>query len=157
MGARRYTKKAPVLPHQKRAMLVQTKALYDKADAAFAPFSCPATAECCQLAKTQRPPWLWPSEWQVLVAALVRQGRPLPPPREDGACPLLDETGQRCTVYEDRPLGCRTFFCHRIRGPSRQPVEVMNALLVRLERLNVELDEHASPQPLPQYFEGNHD
>src|SRR5205823_5208735 len=83
-----------------------TRAIYRLADAAFARWSCPSSGECCQLAKTGRQPWLWPSEWKLIAA---RKG----PPRADGGCPFLDAAGARCTVYADRPLGCRTFFCGR--------------------------------------------
>lgn len=132
----------------------ETRAVYRLADALYAPYSCPATAECCQLTQTQRQPWLWPSEWRVLEDAAVAQHGALPPARADGACPLLDATGRHCTVYEGRPLGCRTFFCHRIRGPARQPTLEMNALLERLERIN-RADEESDAQPLQmlEWFE----
>ncbi len=107
----------------------ETRAIYAKADALWSRWSCPASGECCQLAKTQREPWLYPSEWRVLT-----RGRPLPPARADGACPFLVEG--RCSRYADRPLGCRTFFCDRVRGPSSQPALKMNELLERLARIN---------------------
>ncbi|HZH03275.1 MAG TPA: YkgJ family cysteine cluster protein [Myxococcaceae bacterium] len=120
------------------------RAIYERADAAFSAFSCPGTAECCQLLKTGLEPWLWPSEWLTLEAWLVRERRPRPlPPRQDLGCPLLDAEGMRCTVYGARPLGCRTYFCHRIRGPARQPTEVMNGLQRRLEVLH-----EGEPKPL---------
>ncbi|MGC3998833.1 MAG: YkgJ family cysteine cluster protein [Anaeromyxobacter sp.] len=59
---------------------------------------------------TKRQPYLWPSEWRVLMEHLKREKRALPPPRADGACPFLDASGKRCSVYEARPFGCRTFF-----------------------------------------------
>ena len=43
-------------PHRVRASLVQLRALYRHADAAYAPFSCPASGECCQLSTTRREP-----------------------------------------------------------------------------------------------------
>ena len=108
----------------------ETRVIYEKADALWSKWSCPATAECCQLKVTQRQPWLYPSEWRVLT-----RGRPLPQQRTDGACPFLDASG-RCSRYADRPLGCRTFFCHRIEGPPTQPAVEMNKLLERLGRVN---------------------
>ena len=110
--------------------LRETRVIYEKADALWARWSCPASGECCQLKATGRQPWLYPSEWRVLT-----DGRPLPPPRADGACPFLDARG-RCSRYADRPLGCRTFFCHRIKGPASQPALEMNKLLERLGRVN---------------------
>lgn len=127
----------------------ETHAVYAKADAIWAKHSCPASGECCQLAVTKRQPWLWPSEWAVLVG----EG-PLPAPRADGACPFLSGAG-RCTRYASRPLGCRTFFCHRIKGPERHPVLEMDALLTRLEHANLDDDEEAQPKPLLEWYEAS--
>src|SRR6185295_5725337 len=96
-------------------------ALYRQADSAYERFSCPSSAECCQLRRRGRQPWLWPVESAALEDALRRQGRRVPEPRADGGCPLLDEAGRRCTVYEDRPFGCRTYFCDRASG-GRHPL-----------------------------------
>jgi uncharacterized protein len=132
--------------HAQRKAVRELRALYRLADAAYRPFSCPGTAECCQLATTKREPWLWPVEWALLLEAA---GGRRPPPRADGGCPFLDAEGKRCTVYADRPLGCRTFFCHRIRGPGREPLEAMALLSERLERLAQGLDPGCeAPRPL---------
>ncbi|MBX7117213.1 MAG: YkgJ family cysteine cluster protein [Myxococcaceae bacterium] len=126
----------------------ETRAVYRLADALYAPYSCPATAECCQLTRTRRQPWLWPSEWRVLREGVLKTHGVVPLSRPDGACPLLDATGKHCTVYANRPFGCRTFFCHRIRGPSQQPVIAMNGLLERLERINQREDDELPAEPL---------
>jgi hypothetical protein len=132
--------------------LRELRALYRQADAAYAPFSCPASGECCQLAVTGRQPWLWAPEWLLLT-----RGRPLPPPRADGGCPWLDASGKRCGVYADRPFGCRTFFCSRIRGPSRQPAEAVDTLLRRLERVSQRLMPSLSgPRPLLEWHAEAH-
>ncbi len=129
---------------ERERALKEVRAIYRQADAAYAPYSCPASGECCQLAITRRQPWLWQPEW-----ALLSQKRPLPPPRADGGCPYLDATGLRCSVYADRPFGCRTFFCERIRGPARQPAETVAALLERLERVSQRVDPSLkAPRPL---------
>ncbi len=134
-------------PHEEARALQELRVLYRQADAAYAPFSCPASGECCQLAKTKRQPWLWAPEWKLLT-----HQRPLPPPRADGGCPYLDAAGLRCTVYADRPFGCRTFFCQRIRGPERQPAETVNALLERLERVSQRiLPSLTGPRPLLEW------
>jgi Fe-S-cluster containining protein len=127
-----------------RRAVTETKAVLTKADAAWARHGCPGTAECCQLAVTKRPPWLWPSEWKLLEHAR----RPLPPARADGGCPFLDEAGKRCTVYASRPLGCRTYFCHRIEGPAKLPKDETNALLERLKALNLAVDDEAEPRSI---------
>ncbi len=132
------------------AALTETRAVLRKADAEWSKHSCPATAECCQLKTTGRPPWLWPTEWALVMKKVKGV---LPPPRDDGGCPFLDTTGMRCTVYEDRPLGCRTFFCHRIRGPASVPADATNALFDRLRALNVALDDEAQVRSLPQWYE----
>lgn len=134
-----------------RRAIRETRAVLRQASEAWARHSCPGTSECCQLAQTKRPPWLWPSEWKVLEERLKREGRTLPPARADGGCPFLDTAGQRCTVYEDRPLGCRTFFCHRIAGPAKLPAEQTNALLERLRALNLEADDEAGPRSILEW------
>jgi Fe-S-cluster containining protein len=129
-----------------RAALQELGAVYRLADAAYRPYSCPGTAECCQLATTKREPWLWPVEWELLLSA---RGGQVPPPRSDGGCPFLDADGKRCSVYASRPFGCRTFFCHRIRGPAREPIEAVAVLSSRLERVAQTLDpDCTAPRPL---------
>ena len=54
-----------------RAALLETKAVLRLADRTWARWSCPSTAECCQLATTRRPPWLWPSEWAVRLVPFL--------------------------------------------------------------------------------------
>jgi hypothetical protein len=130
----------------RRAARLETRAVFRQADALYARTSCPASAECCQLAKTGRQPWLWPSEWLVLEERLLRDRRKVVQ-RADGACPLLTEAG-RCSVYEDRPFGCRTFFCGRATGPAAQPVAAVNALQERLARASQGFAPDAEPLPL---------
>ncbi|MEW6434722.1 MAG: YkgJ family cysteine cluster protein [Myxococcota bacterium] len=137
---------------ERRRARDETRHVLREGSRAWTPFSCPGTAECCQLAVTRCPPWLWPSEWEVLEDALRRAGRPLPPARADGGCPFLDAQGKRCTVYESRPLGCRTFFCHRVTGPTRVPANETNALLDRLAALNLAVDPHARPRSLLEWW-----
>lgn len=134
-----------------RRAVTETRAILQKASAAWSQHGCPGTAECCQLAVTKRLPYLWPSEWKLLEERLRRERRPLPPPRADGACPFLDAAGKRCTVYEDRPFGCRTFFCARITGPAKQPAEETHALLDRLRALNVATDDDAVPHSILEW------
>jgi len=133
-----------------RRALNETRALLSKADAVYRPYSCPASAECCRLKDTGRQPWLWPSEWALLMEHLKREGRTLPPKRDDGACPFL--VGERCGVYGARPFGCRTYFCHRAAGPKRQPLEETNALLERFAALHAEGGE---PKALLDWYDGD--
>ncbi len=130
-----------------RGAVEHTRRLLARAAALYAPFSCPATAECCHLATTSRPPWVWPTEWQLVLEALASQHRALPPARADGGCRLLDERG-RCSIYAARPFGCRTFFCHRRLGPADEPTAEVHALDDQLTRLNIARAPNAKPLPL---------
>lgn len=133
--------------------LRRLEGIYRKVDAAYAGHGCPGTAECCQVAMTQREPWLFAPEWWALLAELARAGRALPGPRPDGGCPFLDPAGRRCTVYSARPLGCRTFFCHRRTGPAREPVEKVDTAHRQLEALASEASDDAMPRPLRGWWE----
>jgi uncharacterized protein len=136
----------------RRTAFQELRAVYRLADAAYRPYSCPGTAECCQLASTKREPWLWPVEWEFLLAA---KGGVVPAPRADGGCPFLEADGLRCSVYASRPFGCRTFFCHRIRGPAREPIEAVALLSERLQRVAETLDADApAPRPLLAWADG---
>lgn len=135
-----------------RAALQETRALYRRADEAYAPFGCPASGECCQLATTRRLPYLWLPEWLLILERLRAEGRALPPARDDGGCPFLDEAGRRCTVYPDRPFGCRTFFCQRATGPARQPAEEVIRLSRRLEAASQALEpELTAPRSILEW------
>jgi len=136
--------------HAARRASSALEALYRRADEAWAPFRCPGSAECCQLAARGREPWLWGVEWDVLR----RAAGALPGPRADGGCRFLDASGRRCTAYAARPLGCRTYFCHRATGPGPQPVEEMDRLQRRLEAIarSIRPDE-TGPRPISAWLE----
>ena len=95
--------------------------------------NCTGRAACCQFAVTGREPFVTVMEMDVILQELARQGRKVPPPRKDLGCPLLTADGLLCSVYEARPLGCRTFFCREAGGPAtaremRDAVHALNAL-----------------------------
>jgi Fe-S-cluster containining protein len=112
-------------------------ALYARADALLAPFSCDSSTECCRFGVTGREPYVTSVELAELQLAIAARGGPAPPSArplrslpvvsEERPCPLLDASG-RCRVYASRPLGCRTFFCERARGPGRLPRTEANAI-----------------------------
>ena len=136
--------------HRQRTALRALSSLYAQADAAWSAFRCPGSAECCQLSKQGREPWLWGVEWDALRRAVPD----LPPPRADGGCRFLDSEGRRCTVYAARPLGCRTYFCHRASGPAHEPTGAMNRLQRRLETIARDLrPEEEGPRPITRWFE----
>lgn len=145
----------PFPRHVIKAAVNDTRAVYRHADAAYAPFSCPASGECCQLAVTKREPWLWLPEWWILMARVQRdRGGRIPDARADGGCRFLDATGKRCSVYEDRPFGCRTFFCGRKQGPAQEPTDTVVTLSLRLEQASLRADPTlTAPRPLSEWVE----
>ncbi len=114
------SRRALVVLHEVDQMLAETR--------------CDGTAECCHFATTGKQPFLTEAEWQLVNDELARQGRPVPAPREDKVCAFLGED-RRCTIYAARPLGCRTFYCHRVTGP-RVPRRAWNDFRRRLEVLS---------------------
>lgn len=96
---------------------------------------------------TGREPSVTQAEWELVVADVKRQGRKLPPLNDDvdGRCPFLIDHqggGGRCSVYAARPLGCRTFFCERAKGPHGEgvremPMRALRALPRALDALTV--------------------
>jgi Fe-S-cluster containining protein len=136
--------------HAERSAARALETLYRHADAAWSGFRCPASAECCQLSKRGREPWLWGVEWDALRRAVPD----LPPPRADGGCRFLDAEGRRCTVYASRPLGCRTYFCHRATGPGPEPVKEMDVVHRRLEAIAQSLrPDEPGPRPLSAWLD----
>jgi Fe-S-cluster containining protein len=75
-----------------------------------------------------------------LPAEYLSPARGLPPGylllgyTEDGACPVL--VGGRCTIYEDRPLVCRTYDCRLYAATGVEPDRPEIALQVRRWRFS---------------------
>jgi Fe-S-cluster containining protein len=149
--------------YDETALLDELRAIYGGLDRALAGFSCDASTDCCHFERTGREPWVTDVEWAVLAKALGRLGgqeavaaknRRSLPLLNEGRCPLLDASG-RCSAYEARPLGCRTFFCERVQGPGRVPRDAVRDALRALQAI-AERFSPASPtgRPLRQRFEG---
>jgi Fe-S-cluster containining protein len=120
------------------ALLAELAGLYREVDALYQGWSCPGTTECCRFGITGRQPYVTSIELAAIRRALARRGAPLAvkkralPLTDDEAreriCPLLDR-GDRCSIYADRPLGCRTFYCERAtRGPRATRAELQQIL-----------------------------
>lgn len=143
-------------------MLGELARVYAELDRRLDGFGCDASTDCCHFERTGREPWVTDLEWALVAKALGRLGgrdavaaknrRSLPLVGE-GRCPLLDGDG-RCSVYEARPLGCRTFFCERVQGPGRVPRDAVRDALREIQALS-ERFSPASPtgRPLRQRFE----
>lgn len=108
--------------------------LYREADTLHPGRTCPASTECCRFGITGREPYVTSIEVRAIERAVAARGGPLSPRRSalpmtrDGArervCGLLDAHG-KCSVYESRPFGCRTYFCERatVAGSSSRSAE----------------------------------
>jgi len=112
-------------------VLAELSALYAEVDAMYVGWSCPSSSECCRFGITGKQPFVTSIEMTALEGAVARRGglpskkkRALPltdNPEKERVCPLLSREG-KCSVYADRPLGCRTFYCNRAQrgdGPGR--------------------------------------
>jgi hypothetical protein len=118
------------------ALLQELRALYAEADALYASWSCPASADCCHFARTGREPYVTPIELALVEKARARlssgrraSGRRLP--MVDRSCALLTAEG-RCSIYAERPLGCRTYFCEdALAGDTVRPKDI-HSIVARL-------------------------
>lgn len=115
--------------------------IYAEVDALLAGFECDSTAECCTFSNTGREPYPTAIELAEVDRAIAARGgvkailnkRRLP--LADRRCPLLSNDG-KCVIYASRPFGCRTYFCHRIRGPGKLPRDRLRELGARIADLS---------------------
>ncbi len=129
----------------------ELRAIYAEADALYAGWSCPASTRCCRFGVTGREPYVTSMELVVVRRAVARAGRNLddktPRPakralplvevaRDERRCPLLTAEG-RCSIYADRPFGCRTYFCDDASEGSRVRHRDVNELVRRLKELSL--------------------
>lgn len=135
------------------ASLEALEALYREVDEAYAATSCPASSECCRFARTGREPYVTSVELALVRRAVSRNGgRTFPPPpplhlarpelpvvTEERACPLMSPQG-RCSIYDARPLGCRTFFCERKTSLAEVRHRELLAFVARLKQIAVAHD-----------------
>ena len=126
-----------MLPSALPTMFDALRALYRDTDALFAGASCDVPTECCRFGITGREPQVTSIELALIEHAIRERGGPIGPKKRalplssDGKsereriCPMLDRSG-RCSIYRDRPLGCRTFFCSRaslVKAPRRDEIK----------------------------------
>ena len=131
-----------------RDLEAELMAVYRDVEAAYSGYSCPGSTECCRFGITGREPYVTSIELLVMRRAIARRGGQLPEkrralpmvPRErddERTCSMLDYTG-RCSIYDARPLGCRTFWCHRAdTGPTAVERDVLGAFVRRIQELAV--------------------
>lgn len=137
--------------------------LYQDVDQALDNLTCAASTECCRFELTGREPLITPLEVAEMTLAARASGGKLgakvPRSRrlavaQDGACVFLGSQG-RCTIYNARPLGCRTFFCERIRYrdiPDSEPGTRLARDLSRpfVARLTELAEQHSPRDPRPR-------
>ena len=122
----------------------ELQALYARVDALYAGWRCPSSSECCRFGITGRQPYVTSIEASAIRHALARRGgllaehkRALPllcAEESERRCPLLNRGG-RCSVYAQRPLGCRTFYCNKATrgaGPTRSELSALTCELQEL-------------------------
>lgn len=107
--------------------------------------ACVLRTECCRFRSTGQVPYLTRGEAVVAALAVRRTGRVKLKDSDSGDCPLLDVHG-RCSIYDDRPFGCRTHYCRAAGGvyPRRDVLD----LIRRLEELDARLGGEGGV-PLP--------
>jgi hypothetical protein len=101
--------------------------VFTELGALFSDATCPRSTRCCRFRQTGRVPYVWPVEGRRVLAGIARRGGRLPMQGEAGDCPLILADGS-CSVYADRPFGCRTFFCDDAtlpQGNRRRDVDVL--------------------------------
>jgi Fe-S-cluster containining protein len=98
---------------------------------------CIARTECCQFLLTGLTPHLTKGEALVAAKGFRATGRKEIPESSSGACPFLKHQTGKCMIYQDRPFGCRTYFCEAAGG-SYSRKEVLD-LIRRLEDIDRKL------------------
>lgn len=119
------------------AALREVRAVYEALEERPVERHCTMATECCQFKLTGRTPYLTRGEALMAARGVRASGRKEMPERADGACPLLHPRTGKCTIYHDRPFGCRTHFCRAAGGPYSRG-EVVD-LIRRLEMVDTML------------------
>jgi Fe-S-cluster containining protein len=132
----RPSRPADSLATLERDALAEVHAVYRDLENRPIQRACNRLTECCQFKLTGRAPQLTRGEALLAARAVRAAGRKALPERADGACPLLRDNGA-CTIYRDRPFGCRSHFCAAAGGPYARG-EVLD-LIRRLEIVDARL------------------
>lgn len=118
------------------AALHEVREVYAEVTKRSLPRSCIKRTQCCHFRQTGCTPLLTKGEALLAAAGVRASGRTAIKQHPDGACPLLDKDG-RCTIYLNRPFGCRTHFCAAAGGIY--PRKHITDLIHRLEALDEKL------------------
>jgi len=119
------------------AALAEVRAIYAELDRRPVDRGCRLSGGCCRFRLTGRTPYLTRGEALLAAKGVRASGRKTLPEAVEGACPLLHPRTGRCTIYAERPFGCRTHFCDAAGGPY--PRASVIDLIRRLETLDAAL------------------
>jgi len=117
----------------------------------FSSATCPRSTRCCRFKQTGRTPYLWPVEARRVLKGIGRRGGRLPREGAPGDCPLLLKDGG-CSIYADRPFGCRTFFCDDATLPQGNRRQEVDSLSRELRGVSERLGE-TDLVPLTTYLD----
>jgi Fe-S-cluster containining protein len=141
-----------------RALLAELKAVYERVEQAYADYACEGTTECCRFAVTGREPYVTSIEVLAVERAVAARGGPLKEKRralpiahdtrdDERVCPMLNEQA-RCAIYADRPLGCRSFWCHRAQSERRVDQGELNGFVREVQDIAAR-HQHAGDKGRP--------
>ncbi len=127
--------------HATKPDFTEIRAIYAELENRPLARQCQLSGQCCHFRLTGKTPQLTLGEANFAAYGVRASGRKELKPHPDGACPLLGKTG-RCTIYDNRPFGCRTHFCRAAGGmyPRHQVAD----LIQRLESLDESLGGEGS-------------
>jgi uncharacterized protein len=139
----------PDLTPSSTVCLDELRVLYAEIDAALEGFGCEGTTDCCRFGVTGREPYPTAVELSFLEKAVRARGglpkrRSLPVAGER-RCDLLGDDG-KCLVYDARPFGCRTFYCHRAHGPGGAPPSLPRETVRRMAGAIATLSARFAPE-----------
>jgi Fe-S-cluster containining protein len=122
-------------------------AVYDAADRAVAEANphCDASGRCCRFAEYGHTLFISHFEAEILLESAP----PFSQPVSHHACPF--QVNGLCTAREERPLGCRIYFC----DPNYEPlmVQITEACIARLKVIAEKYDEgHWEYAPLHHFL-----
>ncbi|MBL9116678.1 MAG: YkgJ family cysteine cluster protein [Verrucomicrobiaceae bacterium] len=132
------------------ALKEQIRQIYADLEARPLPRACQLSGGCCRFKLTGRTPSVTRVEALYAAVGVRAAGRTKLQPRADGACSCLGKDG-RCTIYQNRPFGCRTHFCEEAGG--MYPRKHVADLIRRLEALDVSIGWRNGPRDFPEALE----
>ncbi len=124
-------KSRPNIHAAKASAMADVRAVYHDLSQRPLERNCQMQTTCCRFKITGETPLVTDAEAMLAAKAWKATGRKeLPPPREDGACPFLDQRTPKCLIYESRPFACRTHFCEAAGGvyPRSHVIDLVRRL-----------------------------